>query len=141
MAAKAGSRRVRARTPAAMLWLAVADAASRGYVVYAEAPTLDAALWNLTRAFARSVRSLGDDLRASLALSEADIAVRPARWRKDGLAYGIRPAYWHGQITVRVPGFFHPIQFADWTHDRLFHTVRFERRRPVRTSVGALKEG
>ncbi len=30
-----------------------------------------------------------------------------------------------GTLTVRVPGYPTPIQFADWTHDRLFHTVQF----------------
>lgn len=29
-----------------------------------------------------------------------------------------------GTLTVRVPGFPNPIQFADWTHDRLYHTVQ-----------------
>lgn len=29
-----------------------------------------------------------------------------------------------GTLTVRVPGYPTPIQFADWTHDRLFHTVQ-----------------
>jgi hypothetical protein len=31
-----------------------------------------------------------------------------------------------GTLTVRVPGYPTPIQFADWTHDRLFHTVQFD---------------
>jgi len=30
-----------------------------------------------------------------------------------------------GTLTVRVPGYPKPIQFADWTHDRLYHTVQF----------------
>jgi len=30
-----------------------------------------------------------------------------------------------GTLTVRVPGYPQPIQFADWTHDNLFHTVQF----------------
>jgi hypothetical protein len=30
-----------------------------------------------------------------------------------------------GTLTVRVPGYPQPIQFADWTHDQLFHTVQF----------------
>ena len=29
-----------------------------------------------------------------------------------------------GTLTVRVPGYPTPIQFADWTHDRLFHTIQ-----------------
>jgi hypothetical protein len=29
-----------------------------------------------------------------------------------------------GTLTVKVPGYPTPIQFADWTHDRLFHTVQ-----------------
>jgi hypothetical protein len=29
-----------------------------------------------------------------------------------------------GTLTVRVPGYPQPIQFADWTHDRLYHTVQ-----------------
>lgn len=29
-----------------------------------------------------------------------------------------------GTLTVRVPGYPNPIQFADWTHDRLYHTVQ-----------------
>jgi hypothetical protein len=32
-----------------------------------------------------------------------------------------------GTLTVKIPGFPQPIQFADWTHDNLFHTVEFER--------------
>lgn len=31
-----------------------------------------------------------------------------------------------GTLTVRVPGFPQPIQFADWTHDHLYHTVQFQ---------------
>jgi len=31
-----------------------------------------------------------------------------------------------GTLTVRVPGFPNPIQFADWTHDNLYHTVQFQ---------------
>lgn len=31
-----------------------------------------------------------------------------------------------GTLTVRVRGVPFPIEFADWTHDRLFHTVEFE---------------
>jgi len=30
-----------------------------------------------------------------------------------------------GTLTVRVPGYPTPIQFADWTHDRLYHTVQY----------------
>jgi len=29
-----------------------------------------------------------------------------------------------GTLTVRVPGFPNPIQFADWTHDNLYHTIQ-----------------
>jgi hypothetical protein len=32
-----------------------------------------------------------------------------------------------GTLTVKIPGFPNPIQFADWTHDNLFHTVEFQR--------------
>jgi hypothetical protein len=31
----------------------------------------------------------------------------------------------YGTLTVRVRGVPFPIEFADWTHDRLFHTVEF----------------
>ena len=31
-----------------------------------------------------------------------------------------------GTLTVRVPGYPQPIQFADWTHDQLFHTVQLQ---------------
>ena len=31
-----------------------------------------------------------------------------------------------GTLTVRVRGVPFPIEFADWTHDRLYHTVEFE---------------
>lgn len=31
-----------------------------------------------------------------------------------------------GTLTVRVPGYPQPIQFADWTHDQLYHTVQFQ---------------
>lgn len=31
-----------------------------------------------------------------------------------------------GTLTVRVRGVPFPIEFADWTHDRLFHTVEFD---------------
>jgi len=31
-----------------------------------------------------------------------------------------------GTLTVRVKGVPFPIQFADWTHDRLYHTVEFQ---------------
>jgi hypothetical protein len=30
-----------------------------------------------------------------------------------------------GTTTIRVRGFPNPIQFADWRHDRLFHTIEF----------------
>jgi hypothetical protein len=30
-----------------------------------------------------------------------------------------------GTLTVRVPGYPQPIQFADWTHDELYHTIQF----------------
>lgn len=32
-----------------------------------------------------------------------------------------------GTLTVKIPGFPQPIQFADWTHDSLFHTVELQR--------------
>jgi hypothetical protein len=31
-----------------------------------------------------------------------------------------------GTLTVRVPGYPEPIQFADWTHDQLFHTIQLQ---------------
>jgi hypothetical protein len=31
-----------------------------------------------------------------------------------------------GTLTVRIKGVPFPIQFSDWTHDRLYHTVEFE---------------
>jgi len=31
-----------------------------------------------------------------------------------------------GTLTVKIPGFPQPIQFADWTHDNLFHTVELQ---------------
>ena len=31
-----------------------------------------------------------------------------------------------GTTTIKVRGFPNPIEFADWTHDRMFHTVEFE---------------
>jgi len=31
-----------------------------------------------------------------------------------------------GTLTVRMKGVPFPIQFADWTHDRLYHTVEFQ---------------
>jgi hypothetical protein len=31
-----------------------------------------------------------------------------------------------GTLTVKVPGYPQPIQFADWTHDNLYHTVQFQ---------------
>lgn len=37
-----------------------------------------------------------------------------------------------GTLTVRVPGYPQPIVFADWTHDKLYHTVQV-------TSGGALE--
>ena len=32
----------------------------------------------------------------------------------------------NGTLTVRIKGVPFPIQFSDWTHDRLYHTVEFE---------------
>jgi hypothetical protein len=55
----------------AALWLAVAEAAQQGMVTCPEAPTLDAALYSLTCSCAAVEHSLDDDLRASIALSEA----------------------------------------------------------------------
>ena len=31
-----------------------------------------------------------------------------------------------GTTTIRVKGFPEPIQFKDWRHDRLYHTIEFE---------------
>jgi hypothetical protein len=44
-----------------------------------------------------------------------------------------------GTLTVRVPGYPNPIQFADWTHDRLYHTVQLQggNTNPVQAFVGA----
>jgi hypothetical protein len=91
------------------LWLAVAEAAQKGMVTCPEAPTLDAALYGLTLRCAEVERSADDDLRASMALSEAVLPVR-GRWRKNGFAYGIKRV---GRLTVRVPGK-GLIEFADW---------------------------
>ena len=74
------------------LWLAVAEAAQKGLACCSEAPTLDAALYKLTLGCAEAGLGIDDDLRASLALSEAAVSVKPAQWRKDGLACGIRLA-------------------------------------------------
>jgi hypothetical protein len=45
-----------------------------------------------------------------------------------------------GTLTVRVPGYPTPIQFADWTHDRLFHTVQFQNgnTNEVQAFIGAI---
>lgn len=45
-----------------------------------------------------------------------------------------------GTLTVRVPGYPQPIQFADWTHDRLFHTVQFRNgdTNEVQAFIGAI---
>jgi hypothetical protein len=44
-----------------------------------------------------------------------------------------------GTLTVRVRGVPFPIEFADWTHDRLYHTVEFEGgdSQVVQTFIGA----
>lgn len=44
-----------------------------------------------------------------------------------------------GTLTVRVRGVPFPIEFADWTHDRLYHTVEFEGTdsQPIQTFIGA----
>lgn len=44
-----------------------------------------------------------------------------------------------GTLTVRVRGVPFPIEFADWTHDRLYHTVEFEGgdSQTVQTFIGA----
>jgi hypothetical protein len=55
------------------LWLAVAEAAQKGMVTCPEAPTLDAALYELTCGCAKVEHSLDDDLRASMALSESGL--------------------------------------------------------------------
>lgn len=97
------------------LWLAVAEAAGKGMACCSEAPTLDAALYNLTLGCADAGLGIDDDLRASMALSEAAVAVKPARWRKGGFAYGIKQVA--GRVTVRVPGK-GLVTFADWTHEK-----------------------
>lgn len=85
-----------------LLWLAVAEAAQRGWVICPEAPTLQKALFEVARVCARAEHTLDDDLRASMALSAAELAVKPARWKKDGLARGIKA---HARLlTVMVPG-------------------------------------
>lgn len=45
-----------------------------------------------------------------------------------------------GTLTVRVRGVPFPIEFADWTHDRLFHTVEFEGTdsQEIQTFIGAV---
>jgi hypothetical protein len=45
-----------------------------------------------------------------------------------------------GTLTVRVRGVPFPIEFADWTHDRLYHTVEFEGgdSQEIQCFVGAL---
>jgi len=55
------------------LWRAVAEAAQRGMVTYPKSPTLDAALYKLTCGCAEVEHSLDNDLRASMALSEAGL--------------------------------------------------------------------
>jgi hypothetical protein len=57
----------------AALWLAVAEAAQLGMVTCPEAPTLDAALYNLTCGCAKVERRIDDDLLASMALSESGL--------------------------------------------------------------------
>lgn len=44
-----------------------------------------------------------------------------------------------GTLTVRVRGVPFPIEFADWTHDRLYHTVEFEGgdAQTIQTFIGA----
>lgn len=101
------------------LWLAVAEAAQLGKVLCPEAPTLDAMLYGLTLGCAEAGLGVDDDLRASLALSEAGVEAR-GRWRKDGFAYGIKRKV--GKLIVHVPGK-GPVEFADWTRDRLMETV------------------
>ncbi len=48
-----------------------------------------------------------------------------------------------GTLTVKIPGFPQPIQFADWTHDNLFSTVEFERgdTNEVQAFIGAQGSG
>lgn len=79
----------------AQLWLAVAHAAQKGMVCCPGAPVLDKALYGLTLGCAQAEHSLDDDLRASMALSEAGLSVKATLWKKGGLALGIRE---------RVPG-------------------------------------
>lgn len=82
------------------LWLAVAEAAQKGMVACPEAPTLDRALYSLTLGCAQSEHSLDDDLRASMAFSEAELPVPATRWTKNGLAPGIRGL----GVSVRLQG-------------------------------------
>lgn len=46
----------------------------------------------------------------------------------------------NGTLTVRIKGVPFPIQFADWTHDRLYHTVEFEGTdsQEIQVFIGAL---
>ena len=53
------------------LWSMAAEAAQQGMVVCPEAPVLDEVLYNLTRFCATAEHTLDDDLRASMAFSEA----------------------------------------------------------------------
>jgi hypothetical protein len=55
------------------LWRAVAEAVQKGMVTCPEAPTLDAALYELTQGCADVEHSVDDDLRASMALSESGL--------------------------------------------------------------------
>lgn len=45
-----------------------------------------------------------------------------------------------GTLTVRVPGYPEPIQFADWTHDKLYHTVQINQTSSleVQAFIGAI---
>lgn len=95
-----------------LFWLAVAEAAQKGRVVCPEAPVLDGALYRMTLACAASGIGIDDDVRASIAMSEAELPVWPTRWRKDGFACGVQSINYS---TVRIPGFKKPIRFATWS--------------------------
>jgi hypothetical protein len=72
--------KVRQRIADRALWLAVAEAAQLGMVTCPEAPTLDAALYGLTLSCAQAGLGIDDDLRASLAFSEAGDADLSFAW-------------------------------------------------------------
>ncbi len=72
-----------------MLWPAVAELAQAGRVTCPESRVLDKLLLDLVHHFARMGAGIADETLASAALTEAQLEVKPSRWRKDGFAYGI----------------------------------------------------